>query len=151
MEMMEKAIEDRLDGIQQDIDDCARLERDTTIMCQNYEVDGGVALNDLSTMLRAKLRTVHIRRTVLQLHYEEPGWFASYPADFTVHDGLFNLIPGYPPYHMLRHPPPKLWEEEEERLRLESLRLEERQQRMENFEQLQIVFAARKMEKEREK
>ena len=109
MEMMEKTIEDQLDGIQQDIDDWARLERDTTIMYQNYEVDGAVAFkNDLSRMLRAKLRTVHIRRTVLQLHYEEPEWFASYPDDFTVHDGLFNLITGYPPYHLLRHPPPKL-------------------------------------------
>ena len=96
MEMMEKSMEDRLDGIEQDIDNCAGLGRDTNIMYQNYEVDGEMALNNLSALLRAKLRTVHIRRTVLQLHYEEPGWFASYPDDFTVHDGLFNLIPGYP-------------------------------------------------------
>jgi hypothetical protein len=141
MEMMEKSIEDQLNGIQQDIDDCARLERDTTIMYQNYEVDGGVALNDLSRMLRAKLRTVHIRATVLQLHYEEPEWFASYPDDFTVHDGLFNLIPGYPNYHLLRHPPPIIRQRQEE---LERIQLEK-------IQQLKIVLATRKMEKEREK
>ena len=119
----------------------AGLGRDTNIMYQNYEVDGEMALNDLSTLLRAKLRTVHIRRTVLQLHYEEPGWFASYPDDCTVHDGLFNLIPGYPTYHMLRHPPPIIRQRQEE--------LERRQ--LENIEQIKTVLNAMRLEKEREK
>ena len=141
MEMMEKSMEDRLDGIEQDIDNCAGLGRDTNIMYQNYEVDGEMALNDLSALLRAKLRTVHIRRTVLQLHYEEPGWFASYPDDFTVHDGLFNLIPGYPDYQRLRHPPPKLRRAEEERLRGQS----------ENIERMKTVLNAMRLEKEIEK